>query len=209
MNKVEPGQEPEPELQADEPGDVGKFELKSQFVELRAKGFSFGRIAKKLRVSKTTVSEWNNELSEQVARLRAQELEAIQEKYALQKEARLKALGEHLRKMEKELAQRNLSDLPTDKLLELILKYHKQAQEERVEPVDTIRGPKVDDNGISLPSTVAQGLTEMYRLYSLGLLSDEQVKQGIGLTAVLLRANEQIVIEERLLSLEQAVEAKQ
>lgn len=212
MSRLEPGQDSEgpslPAPQTGEPEPAGKFELKTQFVELRAKGYSFSKIAKKLRVSKTTVSEWNEELSEQVARLRAQELEAIQEKYALQKEARLKALGEHLRVMEKELAQRSLSDVPTEKLLELILKYHRQAQEERVEPVDTIIRPKVDSGDNALPSTLADGIAEMYRLYSLGLLSDEQVKQGVGLMAVLLKANEQIVIEERLLSLERAVEAK-
>lgn len=208
MSRPKPGQAPEPAPQGQEPEELGKFELKTQFVELRAKGYSFSRIAKKLRVSKSTVTEWNEELAEQVARLRAQELEAIQEKYALQKEARLKALGQHLGALEKELAKRDLSQVPTEKLLELILKYHRQAKEERVEPVDTIIRPKVDNGESPLPATLATGLAEMYRLYSLGLLSDEQVKQGVGLMAVLLKANEQIVIEERLLSLEKAVEAR-
>jgi DNA-binding NarL/FixJ family response regulator len=83
MSRLEPGQDSAPAPQEEEPEEIGKFELKTQFVELRAKGYSFGKIAKKLRVSKTTVSEWNEELSEQVARLRAQELEAIQEKEIL------------------------------------------------------------------------------------------------------------------------------
>lgn len=187
-----------------EPEEAGRFELKAEFVDLRAKGFSLSKIAKRLHLSKTTVSEWNSEFSETVARLRALELEAIQERFALQKEARLKALGGHLQAMERELAKRDMADVPTEKLLDYILKYHKQAQEERVEPVDTRSGPEVDGD-ISLPVTVATGLSEMYRRYSLGILSDEQVKQGVSLVTALLRANEQIVIEDRLHNLERSV----
>jgi len=43
-------------------GDFGKAELKAQFVELRAKGYSYARIAKRLKVAKGTLANWSQEL---------------------------------------------------------------------------------------------------------------------------------------------------
>jgi hypothetical protein len=40
-----------------------------------------------------------------------------------------------LTKIKKEVESRDLSDVPTDKLLELLLKYNSQVKEEIVEPI--------------------------------------------------------------------------
>lgn len=40
-----------------------------------------------------------------------------------------------LTKIKKEVESRDLSDVPTDKLLELLLKYNNQIKEEIVEPI--------------------------------------------------------------------------
>ncbi len=110
-------------------------ELKEQFIEMRAKGYSFDRIAKELGKAKQTLIDWSKELQDEIANLKALELEALYERYFLLKESRLQTFGEMLTKIKKEVERRDLSDVPTDKLLELLLKYNSQVKEETVEPI--------------------------------------------------------------------------
>ena len=108
---------------------------KERFIELRAKGWSFDRIAKELGKAKQTLIDWSKELQDEIANLKALELEALYEKYYLLKETRLQTFGAMLTKIKTEVESRDLSDVPTDKLLELLLKYNSQVKEEIVEPV--------------------------------------------------------------------------
>jgi transposase len=89
--------------------EPGKLELKSQFIELRAKGWSYRKIANRLKVSKSTLSNWRAELEEEIASLRAMELEALYERYCLAKEGSIKLLGNQLKAIKKELKSRDLS----------------------------------------------------------------------------------------------------
>ena len=68
--------------------ELGKEEQKHRFVVMRAKGYSYARIARELGVSKGTLASWNAELEAEVARVRAMELEALQEEFFLLKEGR-------------------------------------------------------------------------------------------------------------------------
>lgn len=108
--------------------------VKENFIDLRAKGFSFDNIAKELKMSKQTLIDWSKELQEEIANRKAIELESLYETYYLLKEYRLKNFGSLLNKIEQELQNRDLSDVATDKLLELFLKYNTQLKEEIVEP---------------------------------------------------------------------------
>lgn len=111
-----------------------KLETKQRFIELRAQGWSFDKIAKELGKAKQTLIDWSKELSEEIANSRALELEALYEKHYLLKESRVQIFGELLDKLREEILKRDLSDLPTDKLLDLYLKYSNQAKEEIIEP---------------------------------------------------------------------------
>jgi len=111
------------------------LETKERFIELRAKGWSFDRIAKELGRAKQTLIDWSKELQEEIANRKALELEALYETYYLQRESRLQMFGVMLTKIKKEVESRDLSDVPTDKLLELFLKYNNQIREEIVEPI--------------------------------------------------------------------------
>jgi len=108
---------------------------KEQFIELRAKGYSFDRIAKELGKAKQTLIDWSKDLQDEIANLKGLELEALYETYYLLKESRLQTFGEMLTKIKKEVESRDLSDVPTDKLLDLFLKYNSQVKEEIVEPI--------------------------------------------------------------------------
>ena len=107
---------------------------KERFIELRAKGCSFDKIAKELSKAKQTLIDWSKELQDEIANRKALELEALYESYYLLKENRLQTFGAMLTKIKEEVERRDLSDVPTDKLLELLLKYNSQVKEEIVEP---------------------------------------------------------------------------
>ena len=111
------------------------IETKERFIELRAKGWSFDKIAKELGKAKQTLIDWSKELQDEIANLKALELEAIYESYYLLKENRLQTFGGLLNKIKEEVLSRDLTEVPTDKLLELLLKYNAQIKEEIVEPI--------------------------------------------------------------------------
>ena len=114
-------------------GDAGKLEVKSQFIELRAKGWSYVKIARKLKVSKNTLANWGAELEGEIASLKAMELEALYEKSYMTKEARIKLLGAQLKEIQDELKKRGLEGVSTEKLLEMELKLYQALQAEYVE----------------------------------------------------------------------------
>uniref|UniRef100_UPI004048A137 hypothetical protein n=1 Tax=Algoriphagus sp. TaxID=1872435 RepID=UPI004048A137 len=111
------------------------IETKRRFIELRAKGYSFDKIAKELGKAKQTLLDWSRDLDQEIAQTKALELDSLYESYGLYKEARLKTLGEILSKLKKEVDNRDLTDLPTDRLLDLFLKYEGVVKESLVEPV--------------------------------------------------------------------------
>ena len=111
------------------------LDQKEKFIELRAKGWSFDRIAKELGRAKQTLIDWSKDLQEEIANRKALELEALYETYYLQRESRLQMFGAMLTKIKEEVEGRDLSDVATDKLLELFLKYNSQVKEEIVEPI--------------------------------------------------------------------------
>jgi restriction endonuclease Mrr len=110
-------------------------ELKERFIGLRAKGWSFDKIAKETGKAKQTLIDWSKELQDEIANRKALELEALYESYYLLKENRLQTFGVMLTKIKTEVESRDLSDVPTDKLLELLLKYNSQVKDEIVEPI--------------------------------------------------------------------------
>ena len=111
------------------------LETKERFIELRAKGWSFDKIAKELGKAKQTLIDWSKELQDEIANRKALELETLYETYYLQRESRLQTFGAILTKIKEEVMSRDLSDVPTDKLLDLFLKYNSQVTEEIIEPV--------------------------------------------------------------------------
>ena len=111
------------------------IKTKERFIELRAKGWSFDKIAKETGKAKQTLIDWSKELQDEIANRRALELEALYESYYLLKENRLQTFGTMLTKIKEEVERRDLSDVPTDKLLELLLKYNNQVKEEIIEPI--------------------------------------------------------------------------
>jgi transcriptional regulator with XRE-family HTH domain len=110
------------------------LETKERFIELRAKGWSFDKIAKELGKAKQTLIDWSKDLQDEIANRKALELEALYENYYLLKEAKIKKYGAILSKITDELESRDFNNVPTGRLLELYLLYFERLSQEVVEP---------------------------------------------------------------------------
>lgn len=106
-------------------------ELKEQFVTLRAEGWSYNRIAQELQVAKPTLLAWGKELAHQVSEAQFLRYEAIVEQFGLLKEQRLRTFGSLLQRLAKELEQRDLTEVPTDRLVKMLLSVYQQVAQER------------------------------------------------------------------------------
>lgn len=178
---------------------VGRSELQTRFVELRAKGYSYARIADQLHVSKGTMTAWSRELEGDIATLKALELESLQEEYYLLKEGRIRLLGGLLRRLMVEAESRDLSDVPTDKVLDLILRTYKELQLERVEVRPLEEEVQRSKTGPKLNSIETVGaLEETLRRYQTGLIDETQARTELSLCLGLLRGQEQAVMEDKL-----------
>jgi transcriptional regulator with XRE-family HTH domain len=109
--------------------------VKQRFIELRAQGLSFDKIAKDLGKAKQTLIDWSKELGEEISNRKAIELENLYEIHYLSKEARIKNYGALLNKITAEINTRDLKDIHTSKLLELYLQYTEKAKDEIIEPI--------------------------------------------------------------------------
>lgn len=194
---------------------AGKQEQRLRFIELRAQGWSLARIAGELKLSKTTLSNWSQELEAEIAGLKAIELESLQEQYFLLKEGRLRLLGELVEKLRQEALSRDLSTVATEKLLDLLLRYHAELKAEYVEvrPLseEQIAGLKSrDKSGPKLDSeTVARGLAETLQRYKTGLIDIDRAREELALYTAMLRAEDQAILEEKLERIEAVLETRE
>ena len=105
-------------------------EVKQKFVELRAEGLSYDKISKEIAVSKPTLMKWEKQFSQEIKELRFIQFETLKEKYLMTKEARVENYGELLTKAKEELKSRDLKDISSDKLLNMINDLENKFKEE-------------------------------------------------------------------------------
>ena len=101
---------------------INKTDKQQDFIELRAKGNSFDTIAKQLEVSKGTLINWSRDLEDDIQNYSALELDMLKEKYLISKKHQIQSYGEQLATVRKELSNRDLSDVKTEKLIEAEIK---------------------------------------------------------------------------------------
>lgn len=119
-------------------------EQKAQFIELRAQGQSFSKIAEALHISKSTCSAWEEELEEQITDRERERLQELYSLYSMHKQGRITRLGETIAQIDAAIAQKDLTELPADKLLELKLKYQKELNAEYAEPITPIESNSLE-----------------------------------------------------------------
>ena len=176
-----------------ETDDLDKEEQKGRFIHLRAKGNSLAKIAKELKVSKSALSNWNQELEEQIAQTKAMELEALQEQYFLLKEGRIRLLGEQLKAIQAEIGKRDLSKVKTDKLLELQLRYFGELKGEYVKAGQRTKiGTKLNSRDIG------EQLETVLTRYRAGEIDESQAELEQAVLQSMLKAIEQTQLAAKL-----------
>jgi len=116
-------------------------DTKSQFIELRAKGWSLTRIAARINVSPRTLVEWNRQSQAEIRLLRAVELEALQERILATHEQELTSLMQHLQRLE--VATLKLQFVDTKDLYRLSSLVRAEIRKLRLEPelVEAVPSP--------------------------------------------------------------------
>ena len=183
--------------------ELGKEEQKSRFIHLRAKGNSFAKIAKELKVSKGTLSNWSQELEDLIAEAKAMELEALQEEFFLLKEGRIRLLGEQLKAIQSEISKRDLSKVKTDKLMELQLRYFGELKGEYIRTGERTRiGTKLNSNDIS------EQLQTVLIQYRAGEIDESQAKLEQTILQSMLKGIEQTELANKLERLEAIIQSR-
>lgn len=109
-------------------------DTKSQFIELRAKGWSLARIAAQINVSPRTLVDWNRQSHAEIRTLRAVELEALQEKILASHEHELTRLTQHLQRIEEQLAKKKLEFESAPDLYRMAALMRAEIRKVRLEP---------------------------------------------------------------------------
>lgn len=179
-------------------------QLKQQFIELRAKGKSYNYIADKLHISKSTCTAWEKQLSEEIAKLKKEELNALYETYFMTKEAKIKNIGDTLNKIDETLKHADFSEIPTERLLDLKLKYSEALSKEYVSTKD---GYKFNTEAVD-PKEIIQALSDLLTRVRNGEISTEQANKESLVITNLLKAYETVALKTKLDELESIVEGR-
>lgn len=174
---------------------MNNTDKKKRFIELRAAGNSYQTIATELHVSKSTLTRWNKDLSADIAQIKQKDLEALYQSYGMAREARVKQLGEIIKKIDKAIDAADLSEVAPEKLLDLKLKYLTAIKAEYIEPA-----PALDDD------LTAQDLLNAYRdlinRLRAGTVDAGRAKEEAALLDRALKAYDSVVINKRVDDLE-------
>lgn len=109
-------------------------EQEDRILLLRAKGKSYSTISKEERISKQTAVDICKKYEERISALRALELDEMYEKQRITYEERISAHANLMKRIREEIESRDLSDISTDKLIELFIKQNETIREELIEP---------------------------------------------------------------------------
>lgn len=110
--------------------DMHDKAVTDRFIQLRSDDHSFDRIVTELNVSKPTLIAWSRKFQFEIQNLRVIQREALERKWLQDTTTRVDALGEKLRKVETELAKRDVAELSTARLFTLADSLRQQIQKE-------------------------------------------------------------------------------
>jgi len=120
------------------------IEEKQKFIQLRAQGLSFDKIAEELEISKPTLLSWSGELFEEVQEAVFHEQEKLLNQYEVMRRARFETysrlLSEALQELNKRAKEHKLSKMETSQLLKLTLSVEQRLEQDtaqRLVLVDT------------------------------------------------------------------------
>src|ERR1035437_1474727 len=113
------------------------IKTKHRFVELRAQDKSLRTAADELGIGLQTAVRWERELKEQIEDLKIMELDALLERHRLTLQAQIERYGVELTRLNEEIEKRDLAEVPTPKLYDIMIKLH--ARVDAARPAFTMR----------------------------------------------------------------------
>lgn len=105
-----------------------------RIIELRAQGKSYATIAKEADVAKQTAVDVCKKCKEEIATLQALEIDELHETQRVTYRERITALSSLMQRVRAEIDSRDLTQVPTEKLIDLYLKQASALKDEIIEP---------------------------------------------------------------------------
>lgn len=160
---------------------MSKTDKKKLFIELRAKGLSYAKIAKELSISKSTCSSWEAELKDRIQELQDLQLNELYTLYGMDREARIQRVGEALKDINEALKEKDLKELPADTLLKLKLKYEQELKAEYIQPEQSYSFKDFSND------EAMEALNNIYKQQQLGTITPAQAKAQIATIAEIMQ----------------------
>ena len=113
-----------------------KDKREARFQAMKAEGKTLEQIARETGESLETVIHWGQEHKGDIQTFEAVRLESLRERYPVSKAQRIAFLGEQINRVKGELLNRDLQDVPTEKLFYTLTQLTKLAKDE--DPIVTI-----------------------------------------------------------------------
>lgn len=174
---------------------------KRAFIELRAGGASYDKIASKLKISKSTCVSWANEFSEAIADLKSEQLDELYSTYYMHKEARIKKLGESLKRINKALDDIDFKTIAPEKLLDFKLKHMQLLREEYTGATKAFTFNKGLD-----AEDIIKALGELLTRVRSGDITPEQASRESAIITSLLKAYDSAILKAKLDALDSILE---
>ena len=105
-------------------------EKQREFVKLRAGGLSYSKIAEKMGIGRRTLIGWSKKLRSEINNLQQIEYEALREEYLLSRRQRIRVLGTQLQMVISEIMKRDVSEVPTWRLVKIQNRLVRELAEE-------------------------------------------------------------------------------
>lgn len=160
---------------------------------MRAEGRSYEKIAEALHISKATCTAWERELKADITRLQQDQLNELYTAYGMAKEARIRRIGETLRRLEDALDKADLSQIPPERLLDYKLKYSQALKDEFT---GTSTPPAFDQGGN--PEELQAAFTDIYTRVRRGDITADQAGEELKALSALLKAYQAIETDQRI-----------
>jgi len=122
------------------------LEEKEQFIQLRARGYSFDKIAEELDISKPTLIKWQGELNKQVKEQQYFEMENLLNQYEIMRRNRFekysRLLNAVFQELETKTEEQELSELSVPELLKLADRLETRLEQDTGKPLLKVELPE-------------------------------------------------------------------
>ena len=180
------------------------LEKRREFVEHRSEGLSLRKIEALVGISHQTACNWDKELANEISTLKQDKLAELYETYTMTKEARIKALGDSLKSIDKALEQADLSTVAPEKLLDMKLKYMDALQAEYIPTREPLSGGS-DDNEAPTPQRLILALADIVDKVRTGEITDKQADKEAKAIYNLLKGYEIVELKDKLEALSSVI----